>query len=235
MPFKHSSSSKNPHMMENVIKACQVNHSKLVFFDNTYMYPKNADVQTEDTPFDPVGRKSTVRAKITNMLLKEMAAKTITAVICRAPEFYGPKNTKSITNTLLFKNISEGKRAKVPVSQQTLRTLIWTPDASRAMALIGNTPDCYGQTWHLPVDRSLSYQELLQLTTKILNRPVKATVIPMWQFHLGRLVNSSIRELTELLPRYQVDNRFSAAKFNHRFPDFKITTFEQGIQTILKS
>lgn len=223
-----------PTMLANVIQACQVHHSKLVFFDNTYMYPKTAAVQTEATPFAPVGRKATVRAKMATMLLHEMAQKTITAVICRAPEFYGPASTKSITNTLLFKNIRASKRAKIPVSQQTHRSLIWTPDASRAMALIGNTPDCYGQTWHLPVDdRSLTYQELLQLTEQTLGHPVQRTVIPMWQFRLGALVSSQLRELAELLPRYQVDNRFSSAKFEQRFPNFHVTTFEQGIRTIL--
>ena len=27
-------------------------------------------------------------------------------------------------------------------------------DASRATALIGNTPDTFGQTWHLPVEKA---------------------------------------------------------------------------------
>lgn len=222
-----------PIMMANVIKACQVHHSKLVFFDNTYMYPKTAEVQTEATPFAPTGRKSTVRAKMANMLLEAMAAKTITAVICRAPEFYGPHRTKSITNTMVFNNLRAGKRAKIPVSKRTQRTLIWTPDASRAMALIGNTPDCYGQTWHLPVDQGRSYQDLLALTAPILGHPVKATVIPMWQFKLAALFSKPAKELAELLPRYQVDNVFSSAKFDRRFPNFKTTTFEQGIRAIL--
>lgn len=223
-----------PTMMANVIKACQVQHSKLVYFDNTYMYPKTAAVQTESTPFAPAGRKSTVRANATNMLLKGMTQKTIDAVICRAPEFYGPQRTNSITNTLLFKSILAGKSAKIPVSKRTLRSLIWTPDASRAMALIGNTPDCYGQTWHLPVDHSISYQDMLQLAAKQLGHPVKSTVIPMWLFQLAKLFSHQAQELTEILPRYQVDNRFSSAKFNARFPEFNTTTFEQGIAAILK-
>ncbi|EGF47157.1 hypothetical protein AAULR_26116, partial [Lacticaseibacillus rhamnosus MTCC 5462] len=49
-----------------------------------------------------------------------------------------------------FNNLLAGKTVKIPLNDQTLRTLIWTPDASRAMALIGNTPDAYNQTWHLP-------------------------------------------------------------------------------------
>ncbi|MFC0422967.1 NAD-dependent epimerase/dehydratase family protein [Lactiplantibacillus plajomi] len=222
-----------PTMMANVIQACKAHHAKLVFFDNTYMYPKTAAMQTEKTPFEPVGRKSTVRANMATMLLREMAANRITAVICRAPEFYGPLSTKSITNTLFFKAIRNGQRAKIPVSRRKKRTLIWTPDASRAMVLIGNTPDCYGQTWHLPVDQSLSYQELLRLTSQIRGKAVKATVIPMSVFKLGSHFSQPVRELNELLPRYRFDNYFSAAKFNHRFPNFKTTTLAQGIRSIL--
>lgn len=93
-----------------------------------------------------------MRAKIAQMLLEEMKHERIEAVICRAPEFYGPGKTQSITNALIFDNIERNKKLKVPVSDDTLRTLVWTPDASRATALIGNTPDAYNQTWHLPCD-----------------------------------------------------------------------------------
>ncbi len=50
------------------------------------------------------------------MVLKEMQSGKLEAVICRAPEFYGPGKTQSITNTLIFNNIKEGKKLKVPLS-----------------------------------------------------------------------------------------------------------------------
>lgn len=58
-----------PTMMANVIAACEKHHARLVFFDNTYMYPRTSQVQTEDTPFEPDGRKATVRASIAGTLL----------------------------------------------------------------------------------------------------------------------------------------------------------------------
>lgn len=54
----------------------------------------------------------------------------------------------------------------------------------------------------------------------------------MWQFKLGSYFNQNLKELEELLPRYQVDNIFVSDKFKTYFPDFKITTFEEGIQQI---
>lgn len=222
-----------PTMMKNTIDACKKHHCKLVFFDNTYMYAKTSEPQTEEGPFVPVGRKSTVRAKMATMLLNEINNKNIDAVICRAPEFYGPKKTQSITNSLIFDNIKNHKKPKIPIANNTKRTLIWTPDASRAMALIGNTPNAYNQTWHLPCDDSrLTYKELINLTSRIYGQSFDYSIIKMWQFKIASLFNSKAKELLELLPRYQVDNIFVSDKFKTKFPDFKITTFENGIAQI---
>ncbi|KAF1298596.1 NAD-dependent dehydratase [Enterococcus sp. JM4C] len=222
-----------PTMMKNVIEACIQNNSKLVFFDNTYMYQKDSMPQTEESPFQPVGKKATVRAKIAQMLLDKMATNEIEAVICRAPEFYGPGRTQSFTNTMIFDNAKNQKALQVPLNDQALRTLIWTPDASRAMALIGNTADAYGQTWHLPCDESKTYAQLIEMTETILQKELKYTVVKMWQFRLGSLFNKRLKEMKELLPRYQVDNKFISDKFKNRFPEFKVTTFEEGITELM--
>ena len=44
-----------PVIMRNVINACKKHKAKLVFFDNTYMYPQNDKPLTEETAFMPVG------------------------------------------------------------------------------------------------------------------------------------------------------------------------------------
>jgi hypothetical protein len=31
-------------------------------------------------------------------------------------------------------------------------SFIYTPDAAKATAILGNTPDAYNQVWHLPTD-----------------------------------------------------------------------------------
>ncbi|MCO7179678.1 NAD-dependent epimerase/dehydratase family protein [Lactococcus formosensis] len=222
-----------PLMMKNVIEACKLHQSKLVFFDNTYMYPKNSEVQYEDTKFVPKGRKSAVRAHLAEMVIKEMENHALEAVICRAPEFYGPNHTQSITNTMVFNAIKENKKIKIPLSATRLRTLIWTPDASRAMALIGNDVDAYSQTWHLPCAPSLTYQDIITLSEKITGQKLRYTTIKMWQFKLASLFSQKAKELQELLPRYAEDNVFNSDKFKKRFPEFEITSFEAGIKAIL--
>ncbi|RRG17416.1 NAD-dependent epimerase/dehydratase family protein [Weissella viridescens] len=221
-------------ILQNVIKASQVVGAKLVYFDNTYMYPKDDTVQVESTPIAPVGPNSTIRAEMTKMVLDAIETDNLEAVIVRAPEFYGPGQTQSITNSMLLDPIKQGKRGYIPVSRTTLRTLIWTPDASRAMALVGNTPTAYGQTWHLPTATSLSYQDMVQKAERILKHEVKTLTVPMWAFKVGSWFKPEIKNMSELLPRYQYDNVFNSDKFQKAFPDFEVTSIDQGLMQIFK-
>ena len=223
-----------PVMMANAIAACELRGAKLVFFDNTYMYPRTAARQTEETAFAPVGRKATVRATIAEQLLTEMRAGRIEALIARAPEFYGPGKTQGLTNTSVFDRIRAGKRPIVPLSARTRRSLIWTPDASRAMALLGNTPDAYGQTWHLPIDPDRpTYAGLIAMASEVTGRTIRYAVLPSWAFRLAGRFNPAVKESLELLPRYAQDNIFDSSKFAARFPDFPVTTYREGVAEIL--
>ena len=222
-----------PGIMRNVIEACARHQARLVFFDNTYMYPQTAVPQTEDAPFQPYGEKGRVRAAIAQALLEAMAQQRVQAMICRAPEFYGPGITQSITNTTVIDNLRAGKKAKVFLRDDRLRTLIYTPDASSAMALLGNTADAYGQTWHLPCDDGrLNYRQFIELAAGIFGGEPRYTVLKRWQLDLAGLFSSRLRDAAELLPRYEVDNIFVSDKLKRRFPEFPVTTFREGLGNI---
>lgn len=223
-----------PLMLENALNATRAAHAKFVYFDNTYMYPQDDRVLTEDAPFEPVGRKGSVRAAMAARVLQEMARGDIPVVIGRAPEFYGPDKTQSITNTLIIDKIKAGKTPSVPVRDDTRRTLIWTPDASRALADLGNAPDTFGQTWHLPCDdERLTYKQFVALASDILDRNTSYKVLGKWALTAAGLVSQQVRELRELLPRYEHDNLFDSTKFKQRFPAFEVTTYRQGLHRIL--
>lgn len=221
-------------ILSNVIKACIETGSRLAYFDNTYMYDKNDSNQDENNSFSRIGHKSTIRADMASTLLKAMNDGKINAVIGRSPEFYGPENTQSITNSMIFDRIKLNKRSFIPISDSVLRTLIWTPDASRSLALLGNTPEAYNQTWHLPTDESITYKDLIFKIETITGTSIKYSVIPMWMFRLGSYFNKNIKELMELLPRYKSDNLFNSNKFKQKFPNFKITSFNEGLLDIFK-
>jgi hypothetical protein len=43
-----------------------------------------------------------------------------------------------------------------------------------------------------------------------------------------------MKETIELLYRYKTDNVFDSSKFKRRFPDYKITTYQEGITEIIE-
>ncbi len=220
-------------MLRNALDAARAAGAKFAYFDNTYMYPQNDRVQREDTPFEPVGRKGKVRETMATMVLEEMNRGDAPALIARAPEFYGPGRTQGFTNSLIIDPLKAGKKPRVPVRDDRLRTLIWTPDASRALALLGNTPDAYGQTWHLPIDRNrLTYRDFVTLAEQIFGSEPGYRVAPEWLLRAAGIFSAQAREIRELLPRYRSDNRFDSTKFQTRFPDFKVTSYRRGLEAI---
>lgn len=222
-----------PTMLRNALEASRRAGAAFAYFDNTYMYPQDAMLLTEEAPFEPVGPKGRVRAAMATMVLEEMARGEIPVLIGRAPEFYGPGKTQSITNALVFDRIRDGKRPLVPVRDDTRRTLIWTPDASRALATLGNTPDACGQTWHLPcADDRPTYAQLAALANEASGRPEGYRVVREWMLRGGALFSSQLRELKELLPRYRQDSLFDSSKFKLRFPEFAVTGYAACVDAI---
>ncbi len=222
-----------PVMLKNALEACRAAGAAFAYFDNTYMYPQDDRLQTEETAFAPVGRKGRVRAAMASLVLDECARGDIPVLIARAPEFYGPAKTQSFTNTLVIDRIKAGERARVPVRDDTKRTLIWTPDASRALAALGNSPDAFGQTWHLPCcDDRPTYKELVTMAAEVFDHDAAYTVIGKWAFLAAGLFSKPVRELGELLPRYGRDNLFDSTKFKRRFPEFEVTSYRKGLGQI---
>lgn len=222
-----------PTMLRNALDAARATGAKFAYFDNTYMYPQDDRVQREDAPFAPVGRKGKVRAEMASMVREEMTRGDIPVLIGRAPEFYGPGRTQGFTNSLIIDRLKAEEKPQVPVRDDRLRTLIWTPDASRALAVLGNSPDAYGQTWHLPVDHNrLTYREFVTAATTAFGRKADYQVLPEWMLRTAGIVSAPAREIRELLPRYRQDNLFDSTKFQTRFPEFEVTTYRAGLDEI---
>lgn len=222
-------------VLKNVIAGCREIGCKLAYFDNTYAYPQDVSEQKEDTPMTSEGKKGIAKKMAAEVLLEAMNSQEVEAVICRAPEFYGPGKTTSFTNGMIFGNLKKGRKAQVYLSDETLRTLIYTPDAGASMALLAHTPDAYGQTWHLPCDDNrLTYKAFIREISNQLGREIDYEVLDDDRLAVLSEKSKGIRETQELFPRYRIDNIFDSSKFKSRFPDFRVTTYQEGIKAILE-
>lgn len=223
-----------PVLMENVINACKENGAKLVFFDNVYMYGKVSGPMTEDTPFNPCSRKGEVRAQIATMILDEVAKGSLTALIARAADFYGPETANSYLQMMVFENMKKGKSAQLLISKNLKHSFTYTPDAGKATAMLGNTPSAFNQTWHLPADMNiLTGQQIVELAANILNTKPKITVLPRFMIQIAGLFDPIIKESVEMLYQYDSDYIFDSAKFDKAFA-FNKVLYAEGIRNSLK-
>ena len=226
-----------PRVMQNVIAACKHHNAKLVFFDNLYLYSKeHLSNMTEETAVDPPSKKGTVRAAIAQMLMGEVNKGRLTAQIARSADFYGPAISNSILNEMVYKNLQKGKKAMWLADASKIHSFTYTPDAARATALLGNTPDAYNQVWHLPTSaEKISVNDWIERFAKELQVAPKTTVLSKGMVKLLGLFIPVLRESYEMLYQYDRDYFFNSQKFSSRFPDFKTTTYEEGINEVVKA
>jgi nucleoside-diphosphate-sugar epimerase len=228
---------KWPKLMQSVIDACIQHNAKLVFFDNVYCYDSSAIAHmTEDSPVNPPSKKGMVRRQIADMLLAAVKSGKLTALIARSADFYGPNNDKSFLIEVVYKNIIKGKRPNWFMKADKKHSFTYTPDAAKATAILGNTPDAYGQVWHLPTDKNtLTGKEMISLFTKEMNVPDKIFILPMWLLKLLGLFMPLMKEMPEMMYQYDRDYVFDSSKFNERF-NFTPTTYQQGVkETIVQT
>ena len=206
-----------PPLMRRVIGACKKYDAKLVFFDNVYMYdPKYVYHMTEDAPIGPVSKKGAVREQIAQMLFAQIERKELRALIARAADFIGPKN--SIPVEMVYKNFLKGKKADWFADVNKVHSFTYTADAAKATALLGNTPDAYGQVWHLPTDPTpLTGKEWIELFAKEMEVEPRYRALPAWLLSTLGVFMPIMREFREMNYQYDRDYFFDSSKFDRRF------------------
>ncbi|MFI5187123.1 MAG: NAD-dependent epimerase/dehydratase family protein [Chitinophagales bacterium] len=224
-----------PKIMTNVIDACKASGSKLIFFDNVYMYGKVDGVMTEETPFNPNSRKGEIRAAIATQLLNEMKAGNIKALIARSADFYGPVGyTTSVPNMLVFENFKKGKKAQWLVNAKALHSFTYVPDAAQALCILGKREDAFGQTWHMPTAKNpLTGEEFIKEAARQMNSKDDYSVISKSMMLIAGLFNRSIKESVEMAYQSQFSYLFDSSKFNRAF-NFEPTSYYEGIKETAK-
>ena len=222
---------KWPRLMRATLDACIRHNAKLVFFDNVYSYDKNAlGHMTEESPMNPPSKKGLVRRQIADMLMQEVKAGKLQALIARAADFYGPDNEKSFLIQVVYKNLKKGKRANWFSDLDKKHSFTYTPDAARAVALLGNTPDAFNQVWHLPTDKNaMTGRQIANLFMKEMNVKSKVSVIPLWMVKAIGLFIPFMNEMPEMMYQYDRDYIFDSGKFEKRF-GIQATPYEEGIR-----
>ena len=226
---------KWPRLIRATINACLKHNAKLVFFDNVYTYDINAiPHMTEESPNNPPSKKGAVRKQIAGMIMDEVKAGKLMALIARSADFYGPGNDKSFVNEMVYKNFLKGMRAIWFVEADKKHSFTYTPDAAKATALLGNTDDAYNTIWHLPTDKNtLTGREFVELFSREMKVANKLFVMPLWMIKIVGLFVPVLKEMPEMIYQYDRDYFFDSSKFEKRFK-FKTTTYQEGVRNTVE-
>lgn len=219
-----------PRVMRHAIEACRRAGARLVFFDNVYAYGRVDGPMTEATPFNPCSRKGGVRARIATMLLDEVQAGNLTALIARAPDFYGPDCATSLINLFVVNKLAAGATAVWPGNDAVPHSMIFTPDAARGVALLAAAETAWNRTWHLPTAAPApTGREFVAETARALGVPARHSRLGRTLLRLAGLFNGDARKTVEMLYQHEHPYVFDSSKFEAAFA-FTPTPYAEGIR-----
>jgi nucleoside-diphosphate-sugar epimerase len=218
-----------PRIMDNALEACIRHGSKLVFFDNVYAYGLVDGPMTEETPFNPRSRKGEIRARIATTLLEAMAAGEVEGMIVRAADFYGPGAESSFTHAMVFQRIRDGQAPRWLGNPKAFHTFTFTPDAGRCLALLGNSAEAYGQTWHaLSHPDRITGGGFVRLACEVARVTYQLQVPPRWLLGVMAWFNPIVRENQEMMYQFEHDYIFDSSKVQEAF-DLQPVEYRRGL------
>jgi nucleoside-diphosphate-sugar epimerase len=224
-----------PRIMHNVIEATKRSGARLIFFDNVYMYGKVGGPMTEQTPFRPCSKKGEIRAQIATVLLNEMKAGSLTALIARSADFYGPRARTGIPNVLVFDKLAKGAKGSWLVNDSAKHSFTLTSDAARSLVLLADSEGAWNQTWHVPTAADPpTGKQFIELVAKEFGTQPKYRVLTRPMLRLAGWFDTTVRELYEMLYQYEFDYIFDSTKFTETFR-FQPTSYAEGVRTTAQS
>ncbi|MET1057688.1 MAG: NAD-dependent epimerase/dehydratase family protein [Pedobacter sp.] len=221
-------------LVTHVIEGCLQYNAKLVFFDNVYMYDKDAiPYMTEESQINPPSEKGKVRAQNVALINDAILHKNLKAVIARCADFYGPDAKNGILNLLVLDNVATGKKAMWQGSADKVHSFTYSPDAAKATALLGNTDSAYGQVWHLPTSAErLTGRQFIKMAAEMAHVKNSYLLLSTFILSLIGIFNKTMKELVEMQYQNKQDYFFDSTKFCETF-SFTPTSYEKGMRASL--
>lgn len=221
-----------PRIMQNVMDVAKINHARLIFFDNVYMYGLVKGKMTEETPYNPVSKKGEVRADVATMLMNEAKAGNISASIARAADFYGAESLNSFYDGMVLDKYAKGQRAMWLGDPATKHSFTYVPDAANAMYLLGEHPKNDNQIWHVPTAAVLTGRDFLDLAAEAFGVRPKYFSINGYLLRAAGLFDPLIKGTVEMYYQYDHDYVFDSSKFEQAF-GIKPTEYRSGIKEFI--
>ena len=219
-----------PRIMANTIEACKRTGARLIFFDNVYMYGRVRGAMTEETGYHPTSKKGEVRARIATDLENAWKSGSLTGMIARAADFYGPGSKNGIPNALVFDPMSKGKTPMCLASDALPHSYTYVPDSAQALVALMNTPSAWNQTWHLPTTADPpTGREFIEMAAREMGCPLKYRVLSRGMVRVFGWFRPVVGEVREMMYQNDSPYLFDSTKYARAF-GFAGTPYAEGIR-----
>ena len=209
--------AKFPPMMRNITDAACSANAKLIFADNLYMYGPVSVPITEDLPYNSLGHKGKLRARMANELMGAHRAGKVRVAIGRASDYYGPGATNAIAGKDLFTAVIAGKKAMWAGSLDQPHTMTFIRDFARGLIVLGERDEALGQVWHIPGAEPITGREFMRIAFEAAGTSPQMGAYSRLMIRFGGLFSPLIREVDEVLYEFEKPYIVSGEKFARAF------------------
>lgn len=195
-----------PPIAASFLAAAEATGAVLASMGNLYGYGPVEEPMTERTPLRASNPMGLVRAEMWRAAAAAHAAGRVRVTEARASDFIGPA-AHSLVCEYLFPALGRKKTLYLPVDLDAPHSFTYTLDAARTLVAIARDERAWGQAWHVPSDRPVSFRELSHLAAEIagLSEP-RLKRMAGWPLAVAGLFSSDIRGFRNVA--YQFDRPF---------------------------
>ncbi|MEK3936342.1 SDR family NAD(P)-dependent oxidoreductase [Sporosarcina sp. FSL W7-1349] len=214
----------------NVLKAAEINQTKLVLIENIYAYGRSTGAKiSESTPKRPNTKKGKIRLQVEQLVQQ----RNVPTIIAHFPDFYGP----NAENTLLhftLKNAVQHKKAMFVGNRTIAREFIYTPDGAKAVVNLAMHDNTYGQNWNIPATDIVTGEELIQIIRDLTgyDKPVSTVSKNLIRF-LG-IFKADMRETVEMFYLNEEPVVLDGSKYENEIGPLPRTSYRDGLQRTME-
>lgn len=208
-----------PDITYKFIELLKITGAKGIVVDNLYMYGEEvSEPYREDMEYLAEGKKGKLRAKSANIYEEAMKSGQINALICRAPDFYGPGVTKSsFYGDRVFPKILEGKGIQVIGKIDQPHAMIYVFDYAKAIIKLADDHSAYGQIWHAPMAEALSQEQYLRLAYELAGTSGKISSTPTIMLKILGIFIPIIKEIKEMMYEWDKPYFVNTDKYTSKY------------------
>jgi nucleoside-diphosphate-sugar epimerase len=225
---------EEPERLAAVVRAAGRAGARLVYCDAPYAYGITGRTLSEDMPArarDPFG---SFLAALAQFVQSSHQRGDVQAVLARHGDLFGPQVVRSSFGEAFVTSVLDRHAVNVLGRAGAPRTITYAPDLGRALVLLGEHKEAYGQLWHLPSAPPVSPQRLVGTICAM--QGIEPAAQGLHEIHSHRPLmarDDPLHKAQRSIARlYEASFTLSSAKFERAFGMHATSFKDQVFETV---